>query len=170
MPAAVHIRPAVPADAAAVAALYNHYVLHSRATLQSVPAQAADFAQAIRKALFLVATDAANTVLGYCSADVMKSRCGYAHTYELSIYVAAHATGGGIGKALMAAFVHAAQDTPAYKLVAVIGLPNPASIALHEQFGFVHCGTLPAAGWKFNQWHDVGYWLLQLKDGNPPPP
>ena len=165
------IRPAAAADAAGIAALYNHYVAHTRATLQTVPAQAEDFLRAIGKVPFLVAvdsTDSGEVVQGYCYSDVMKSRCGYAFTHELSIYVAAAATQRGIGNALMEAFLQTAEALPIHKLVAVIGLPNPASISLHEKFGFVHCGTLPNVGWKFGKWQDVGYWVLDLKGEAPP--
>lgn len=169
-PPALHLRRAQRADAAAIAAIYNHYVRHTLATLQTEEASEADFAGMIERLPFMVAVTAAtdggsdDKMLGYCYADVMKSRCGYRYSYELSIYVDAEKTRGGVGKALMAEFLALLKDTtPAHRVVAVIGLPNPASVSLHEAFGFAHCGTLPAVGWKFDKWQDVGYWLLKLK-------
>lgn len=166
----IAIRPARAEDAAGVAAIYNHYVANSTTTLQAKPVPAAEFGALIEKsgknAPFLVGAAAeSGELLGYCYADILKSRCGYLHTYEVSIYAAS--SGGGIGGALMSALLQALEKTPAYRLVAVITLPNAASVALHEKFGFTHCGTLPQAGWKFNKWLDLGYWMLQLKKGSP---
>ena len=43
-------------------------------------------------------------------------------------------------------------------------LPNAASQRLHESFGFVKVGAYERVGWKFNRWHDVGYWQLHLRN------
>ena len=32
-----------------------------------------------------------------------------------------------------------------------------------ERFGFERCGTFRRAGWKFQRWHDVGYWQKALR-------
>ena len=53
----------------------------------------------------------------------------------------------------------------ALKLHALIGgvaLPNEASIALHEKFGFRKVAHFKETGFKFDQWIDVGYWELML--------
>ena len=44
--------------------------------------------------------------------------------------------------------------------VAVIALPNDASVALHESLGFRHVGTLHSVARKFDEWHDEGFWEL----------
>lgn len=164
------IRAAQPDDAAAITGLYNYYVENTTATFQHEPLGEADFREQIAAAddrrPFLVGL-ADDQLIGYCYADVFKSRCGYRYTYESSIYVAPAAAGQGAGKALMRALIAALQATPAYRLVAIISLPNPASVALHEHLGFVHAGTLPAVGWKFGKWIDSGYWVLRLKDSDP---
>ena len=51
-----------------------------------------------------------------------------------------------------------------------ITLPNPASVALHESFGFEPVGVYRRIGWKFGAWHDVGWWQLQLRDPAELPP
>ena len=48
----------------------------------------------------------------------------------------------------------------AHALMAVITLPNPASVALHEALGFQKVGQLAEVGFKFKRWVDVGYWQL----------
>jgi phosphinothricin acetyltransferase len=43
-----------------------------------------------------------------------------------------------------------------------IALPNPASVALHERFGFRKVAHFEEVGLKFERWIDVGYWQLKL--------
>lgn len=158
---------ATAADADGVCELYNHYIAQTTCTLQEKLLAPAYFADAITTATgsgnpyFVAKKDGA--VAGFCYADVMRSRCAYRYSYELSIYVAHTQTGGGIGRALMDALLRQVAAMPICNLVAVITLPNPQSVAFHEAFGFAHCGTLPALGKKFEQWWDVGFWLKSCK-------
>jgi phosphinothricin acetyltransferase len=36
--------------------------------------------------------------------------------------------------------------------------------------GFTLLGVHHEVGWKFDQWHDVGWWRRGLGDGSPPAP
>ncbi len=42
--------------------------------------------------------------------------------------------------------------------VAVIALPNDASIALHRRHGFVEVGVLREVGRKFDRWVDTAWY------------
>jgi phosphinothricin acetyltransferase len=42
--------------------------------------------------------------------------------------------------------------------MAVIALPNPVSVGLHEKLGFVRRGLFTEVGRKFGHWIDVGFW------------
>jgi len=42
--------------------------------------------------------------------------------------------------------------------VAVIALPNPGSLALHESLGFVQAGALREVGHKFGHWVDTAFY------------
>jgi phosphinothricin acetyltransferase len=44
-----------------------------------------------------------------------------------------------------------------------IMLPNLASAALHEKFGFRHFATFERIGWKLGRWRDVGWWEPKLQ-------
>ena len=48
--------------------------------------------------------------------------------------------------------------------VAVIALPNPASVALHRAFGFEEVGVMRGVGRKFDRWLDV-LWLQKTLVG-----
>jgi len=40
--------------------------------------------------------------------------------------------------------------------------PNPGSVALHQSVGFTPIGVYREAGFKFERWHDVGWWQRLL--------
>ena len=161
---AVVVSPAGAADLPAFARIYNHYIAHTVATYQSEPTTAAAFAPLLKNGLPFLRATAGDEVCGYCYADVFKARHGYRHTKEVSIYVDHRHLGKGAGNALMAALLPALQQTQTRLAVAVISLPNAASVALHEKYGFVHCGSLRAAGKKFGKWLDSGYWTKDFGD------
>jgi phosphinothricin acetyltransferase len=48
-----------------------------------------------------------------------------------------------------------------HAVLALVALPNPASIALHEACGFEHLGTMREVGRKFDRWLDTA-WFQKL--------
>lgn len=180
MSEAALIRPATGADAAALAEIYNHYVLHSVVTFETESVTAADMAARLTKVTatglpWLVAVepheDDADAVVGYAYAGTFKERHAWRHCLETSVYVAPDACGRGIGRALYTELfallatltpeqsVHA----PVHTLIAGIALPNAASVALHEAFQMEKVGVVREGGRKFDQWIDVGYWQRMVR-------
>ena len=50
------------------------------------------------------------------------------------------------------------------RFLACIALPNEASIAMHENRGYVQVAHFPRIGYKFDQWHDI-VWMQKTIDG-----
>jgi phosphinothricin acetyltransferase len=69
----------------------------------------------------------------------------------------------GIARALYASLLALVRLQGFYSAHAGITLPNPASVALHEGFGFAPIGVYRAVGFKQGAWHDVGWWQLALR-------
>lgn len=126
------IRDATLTDAVAVAALYNHYIATSTSTFEVEPVDTDTMASRMR--------------------DLFDG--GYP-------YLVAEKSGVVVGYAYAALFERL-QDFPLHAALALIALPNPGSVALHEGFGFTRVGLLPEVGRKFNRWIDVGYWHRRL--------
>ena len=77
---------------------------------------------------------------------------------EVTVYVAHDAARRGIGRALYDRLL-AVMDGQGYRSqIAIIALPNAASVESHEAFGFRHTGTLGDVGYKNGRWLDVGLW------------
>jgi len=174
-PLPLTLRPAVPADMAAIAAIYAHHVLHGVASFEIEPPDAAEIGRrfgaiAARNLPCLVAeTD--GTVIGYAYAARYRERPAYRYTVEDSIYVAPGAGGRGIGRALLGALVERCAALGYRRMIAVIGdSANVSSIGLHARLGFRVAGVLPSVGFKHGRWVDSVLMERALGEGDLAPP
>jgi phosphinothricin acetyltransferase len=162
----MNIRPAEPDDAAAIAAIYNHYVATTCITFETDPVAAADMRERITETLmanlpWLVA-EAGGEVSGYAYGSKWKGRCAYRYSVESTVYLDVSKTGQGIGKLLYVALIEALRARSLHAVIGGIALPNEASIALHERLGFEKVAHFKQVGFKQDRWIDVGYWQLLL--------
>ncbi len=159
------LRLVTTADAAAIAAIYNHYVVNTIVTFEEEPISAAEMARRIEEVLesspWFVCTEN-DRILGYAYAGKWKSRCAYRYSVESTVYLDKDATGRGIGTQLYTALIADLKKRGIHGIIGGVALPNAASVALHEKLGFQKIGEFKEVGWKFNQWIDVGYWELIL--------
>jgi phosphinothricin acetyltransferase len=159
------LRDATPTDAAAIAAIYNHYVATTPISMETDPVTNEEMARRIADVQgatlpWLVLLDQGR-VLGYAYASKWRTRPGYRHAVESSVYVEAGQRGRGLGLALYRALL-ARLEGRFHAVIGGIALPNAASIALHEKLGFRQVACFPEVGHKFGAWVDVAYWQLNL--------
>ena len=79
------------------------------------------------------------------------------------MYCRPDAVGRGIGTRLYTALFDALSAEDVHRIVAGIGQPNPASVALHERFGFRRVGLFSQVGRKFGQYWDVAWFERPLR-------
>ena len=161
----VHVRPADAAsDAGPCAAIYAPFVTDSTISFELEAPDTAEMARRIAdygsSHAWLVA-ELEGAVVGYAYGSPHRTRAAYASSCDVGIYIAPSAARQGVGRALYGALLPrlAARYHAAF---AGIAMPNAASVALHEAFGFTHIGTYREVGSKFGQWHDVGWWQRLL--------
>lgn len=153
------IRPAAVVDLPACRAVYAHHVLNGIGTFEEVPPEAAEFESRFNGVTecglpWLVA-ERGGRVVGYIYASAYLTRSAYRFTVQDSVYVAPDATGGGVGRALLAALIDRCAGLGFRRMTAIIGgSENAASRGLHRACGFEEAGVLPAVGLKFGQWRD----------------
>jgi phosphinothricin acetyltransferase len=160
------IRLAQPADAAAICAIYNHYVETTAISFEtdtvSVDTMAARIAEVQLQFPWLVFEEQ-GVVLGYAYASKWKPRAAYEKSVESSVYLHRDAGGRGIGKKLYKRLFEKLKAQGVHLVIGGIALPNAASVGLHESVGFIKCGQFSEVGRKFDRWIDVGYWQLNLE-------
>jgi len=161
----VTLRPAEPADAPALLAIYAPLVESTAVSFEDVPPSAEEMAARIVATLrthpFLVA-ERQGTIAGYAYAGRHRARAAYRLSADVSVYVATEGRRRGVGRALYSALLEELARRGFHAAFAGIALPNPASVALHEALGFTPVGVYREVGFKLGRWHDVGWWQRLL--------
>jgi phosphinothricin acetyltransferase len=147
--------------------IYNHYVGTSPVTFDLEPSSLeerrawfARFASTGTHRLFVA--EERGAVLGYADSHQFRAKEAYDTTVETAVYCAPEATGRGIGGALYKALFGALREEDLRLAVAGITLPNDASVALHERFGFTRTGVFHEVGRKFDRYWDVAWYEKRL--------
>jgi phosphinothricin acetyltransferase len=155
------VRTANSEDAAAIAAIYNFYVESSHSTFETENVNESEMRRRVSEILenypFPVCEENGE-IIGYAYASRYKSRAGYLHSVEVSVYIKNGINGKGIGTILYENLFAELKAKPIHAIVAGIALPNDASIRLHEKFGFEKVAHFREVGFKHGRWIDVGYW------------
>jgi phosphinothricin acetyltransferase len=162
---AAMLRNVTPDDAPAIAGIYNHYILNSPATFEEVTVTPDEMRQRILdtiRAYPWLVLEEDGKLLGYCYGRKWRERAAYRHSVEASIYLDPSAVGKGRGSALLAALLAELRTRTVHCVMGGASLPNEASVALLEKFGFRPVAHFKEVGYKFDRWIDVGYWQLLL--------
>jgi phosphinothricin acetyltransferase len=160
------IRSAKPEDAAAIAEIYNHYILNSVISFEEETVSGREMRGRmadVRKMYPWLVYEENGAIAGYAYATPWKNRSAYRHAAETTIYVDKAKLGQGIGTRLYEPLLQTLRDRgDLHVVMAGIALPNDGSVAIHEKLGFVKVGHYREIGRKFGRWIDVGYWQLML--------
>lgn len=154
----VRIRRATPADAPAIAAIYNHEVEHETSTFDLVPRSAQDqldWQNAREGAFGVFVAELAGEVVGFGALSPYKERAAYRTTVEDSVYVRRDMGRRGIGRVILAHLLDTAADGGFHAVMARITTLSVGSIGLHENLGFREVGVEREVGRKFGKWLDV---------------
>ena len=163
-------------DGPRAAQIYRPAVVDSVVSFEEVPPSADEMASRMRTVLhrtpWLVAHTKDALVVGYAYASEHRTRAGYRWSVDISVYVDPAWHGRGIGRSLYAELLPILRRQRFVNAYAGIGLPNPASVALHESIGMTRIGIYERVGWKLGRWVDVAWYGLRLTDPPPdsPPP
>lgn len=162
----LELRDATPDDAAAIVAIYNHYVTNTVISFEELPVTEVIMRQRIADvqagALPWLVAMVDGKVAGYAYATPWRVRAAYRFSVESSVYIGKDQGGGGLGTALYAALIERLSRSGRHLVIGGIALPNDASVALHEKMGFVKVAHFSEVGLKFDRWVDVGYWQLKI--------
>jgi phosphinothricin acetyltransferase len=166
------IRPAKVEDLEAINDVYNHYVTDSHVTFDDEPMTMearrewfSHYADGGRHRVFVALEG--DRVIGYASSSRFRPKPGYLTSVETSVYLAPDAVGKGAGSRLYKALFRSLEGEDVHRAYAGIALPNPASIALHERFGFKRVAHFTEQGRKFGRYWDVDWFERPLEGEEP---
>lgn len=160
------VRPVSSDDAAALAAIYNHYVQNTVISFEIEPLSEEQMRGRIEQTMaefpYLVC-EVSGLVVGFAYAHRWKERAAYAQTWESTIYLHPAWCGQGIGRRLMAALLPMCREGGCRALIACVTADNCASIVFHESLGFRQVSRFPQVGCKFGRLLDVVDLYLNLQ-------
>jgi phosphinothricin acetyltransferase len=163
------VRVATEGDVAELNAIYNRYIVGSHVSFDTEP-----WTDEERLAWFhsrrsqgypvLVATSGGG-VVGASWAGPWRNKEAYRGATETTVVLAPDATGGGLGTVMLQTLIDALADLGFRTAIAVIALPNDASVALHRKLGYRLVGTLEAVGRKDGRDWDTVLMQRELTSG-----
>jgi L-amino acid N-acyltransferase YncA len=167
------IRLARESDGTRLSAIFAPYVNETAISFATVPPTGTEFAEKVALTLpefpFLVLEEE-GTVTAYAYASAHRSLASYRWCCEVSVYAERGGTRRGKASRLYGALLPLLRAQRFHHAYAGITLPNEASVALHEKFGFRYFARYASIGFKQGAWRDVGWWDLTLQPTYPTPP
>jgi phosphinothricin acetyltransferase len=159
------VRPGEERDLERINELYNYYVITSPVTFDIEPimmdARRAWFEEFGGRYILFVAVEG-ERVIGYTHSKYFRPKQAYETSVETTVYVDQSEVGKGIGKLLYAALFPALSQLDIHRVYAGITMPNDASVALHERFGFRQVAYFTEQGRKFDKYWDVAWFEKEL--------
>ena len=162
------IRLASEDDAVQMLEIYAPVVRDTVISFEEQPPSIEEFRGRIRSVLEMLpwlVCETGGAVAGYAYATPFRTRAGYRWSAELTVYVHPYHHRSGVGRALYTALLQCLAGQGYRTAVAVIALPNPASVALHRSMGFRRTGVLENIGFKQGRWIDDDVWQLDIQPG-----
>lgn len=141
-------------DFPAVMRIYQQGIDTGNATFQDKAKDWEDWNNSMLDTCRLVAVEY-DQVLGWAGLSAVSSRAVYSGVAEVSVYIASHAQGKGLGQKLLSQLIHESEKNNIWMLQAAIFPENEASIALHKKNGFRQLGVREKLGKMHNIWRDV---------------
>ncbi len=152
----MYTRIATPADAAAIARIYNEGIEDRIGTFETRPRTEGDVAAWFDSEHPVVVVEGgACEVVAFASTSLYRQRECYKGIAEFSVYVARVARGQGAGRMAMEALLIEAEKAGFWKLLSRIFVENIASRSLVRSLGFREVGVYEKHGCLDGVWRDV---------------
>ena len=153
--ATLRTRAATPADASAIAAIYNEGIADRIATFETEPRSATDIAVWFTGEHLVVVAETAETgPVAFAASFPYSSRPCYAGVGEFSVYVRRDYRGRSAGRAVLAALIAAGTAAGLHKLTSRVFPENTAGRALLKRLGFAEIGVHRRHGQLDGRWRD----------------
>lgn len=152
------IRPATPADAAAICIIHNQGIEDRVATLDTAlhtPDDRRAWLDARGPRHPVIVAEDHGRVVGWASVNPFNPRAAYDHVADFSIYIERSWRGKGVGRKLLDRLLELARGIGFHKMVLAALDHNAAGLALYTSAGFTRVGVYREQGQLDGRWVDV---------------
>jgi phosphinothricin acetyltransferase len=166
-------RPALFSGLQRLLEIYNYYILNTPITFSTQAFTVEEFGHWFEehsdgnryRLVVAVENEDDRRIIGYAGTGRFRPKQAYETTVETTIYCRPECRQRGVGTLLYRALFELIAGEDIHRVVAGVTLPNPASMALHQRFGFRHVGTFTENGRKFGKYWDVAWFERPLQLG-----
>ena len=154
----IQIRPAKPADAGAIADIYNQGIEDRIATLETnlrTPDERRQWLAARSPRHPVIVAEAGGQVVGWGSLNVFNARKAYDSVADFSVYVERGWRGKGVGNRLLTRLIELGRELGYHKLVLSAFPWNTGGMALYQKLGFRTVGIYKEQGKLDGKWVDT---------------
>ncbi len=158
MPDDVTIRDATPADFRRINEIYNWTIVDNHVSFDIEPWDLKTRRQWWEQRpddLDVLVAEVAGYVVGITYSSYYRPKKAYRSTAETTIVLDTGYLNRGIGSRLLGALLDRLNDRGFHRAVAIVALPNDASVVLHERHGYRIVGTITDAGFKLGRYWDT---------------
>jgi L-amino acid N-acyltransferase YncA len=148
-------RAAIPADAAAIAAIYNEGIEDRIATFETRARTADEVASWFDGRHPVVVVETGGEIVAFAATSTYRARDCYSGVAEFSVYTARRARGRGHGRDALERLFAEAGRAGFWKLVSRVFVENRASRALLQRTGFREVGIYERHAQLDGRWRDV---------------
>jgi len=164
------LRDCRPADAAAIAEIYNEAVHAGNATMDDRTKSEQDMLDLIssfteRETILVL--EESSRVVGWGIIKRYSDRPGYRFACETSVYLRDSHTRRGLGTAIKRAIIERCRSYRYHHLVAKIFADNRGSVEYNLRLGYELVGIQREVGYKNGGWQDIAILQLVLDDSRP---
>jgi len=154
----VSIRDATPDDFHRINEIYNWTIVDNHVSFDTEPwnlARRSEWWQDRSPELDVLVATSDDRVLGVTYSSWYRPKMAYRSSVETTIVLDQAALGRGIGSALLGALLDRLRTHSFRRAIAIVALPNDASVAMHRKLGYVTVGTITEVGYKLGRYWDT---------------
>lgn len=153
-----HIRDATPDDFERINTIYNWTIVDNHVSFDTEPwdlARRREWWDGRRDGLDVLVAELEGEVVGVAYSSFYRPKPAYRSSAETTVVLDTAYLRRGIGAALLGSLIERLRERGYHRAIAIIALPNDASIALHHRLGYRTAGTLTEVGHKLGRHWDT---------------
>ena len=153
----MQIRDATPDDFERINEIYNWTIVDNHVSFDVEPwdiTKRREWWNSRDEDLDVLVAELDGEVVGVTYSSFYRPKPAYRSTAETTIVLDTDYLGRGIGRALLSALLARLVERGFHRAVAIVALPNDASVVLHQKLGYRIVGTITVVGSKLGKHWD----------------